>query len=459
MEHTSKNSVSNKLRAFFSWQHTPCLIYMAVMILYHTGYKCTGDDADIIANILKPTIWEEFSSVVYNFNSWSSRVLVNLPIHLLLHLPYQVWLVIELLLFFVIFRSLSYIFIKENKTTNNYILLGILLLFPFNYALTAGWVTTTMTYIWPMALALLACTTIRRVYESKTFKWYDYVGFFFATLYGANQEQLSLVLTMVFATALILLAKEKKLSPIIVMQTALSMGNLLLHMLAPGNSNRSDAEAALRFPDFGTLSLIDKLELGFSSSLYEFFFSANFLVFVMGMLIIYLVFTKSKNWFYRLISLVPFLAQGFFGCFCNEILEKRMHIGVFINRMHSSGTIDESNYYDWKSYYPIVLLFIVSICLILSLYIIFGNTKKSIYAIVLLFAGLGARMVVAFSPTIWASSSRTFIAMYFAFIGVTAMLVNEVDWKNAGKIKYVFFGLTSILVIYFTLLLCKVVVL
>ncbi len=457
MENTSNKSFSNKLKLFLTWEHTPCLIYMLIMCIYHTAYSCAGDDADIMANILKPTIWEEFSSVVYNFNSWSSRVLVNLPIHLMLHLPYQIWLVIELVLFYVIFRSMSKIFIKENKTTNNYILLGVLLLFPFNYAITAGWVTTTMTYIWPLAFALLSCTTIRAVYEGKGFRWYHYVGLFFATLYGANQEQLSLILTMVFGTALLLLAKEKKLSLMIAMQTALSMGNLLLHMLAPGNSNRSEMEAALRFPDYGTLSLIDKLELGFSSSLYEFFFSANFGMLVMGMLIVYLVFVRTKNWFYRLIGLVPIMTQGVFGCFCNEILEKRLHIGIFINRMHSSGTIDESNYFDWKSYYPIVLLFLISICLIVSLYIIFCNNNKSVYAIVLLFAGLGAHMVVAFSPTIWVSSSRTFIAMYFVYAGITAMLANEVEWKHAGRIKYLFGAVTTMLVVYFALLVGKAV--
>lgn len=449
-----KDKLTTKMKSLAQWEHMPCLLYMICIIVFHTAYKCTGDDADLIANILKPTIMDELSSVVYNFNSWSSRVLVNLPIHILLHLDYKVWLVVEIFLYFVIFKTLSFIFIRENKTKNNYILFGLLMLFPFNYALTAGWITTTMTYIWPLAFSLWSCTTIKSIFEGRKYKWYHYIVFFFTTLYGSNQEQLSVILTIVFVITTMLLVKSKKITPMIIMQTIICVGNLMLHMLAPGNSNRSQVEAAARFPDYNTLSIMDKLELGFSSSLYEFFFTANFLVFFMGIIIAVLIFMKTNNWFYRLIGLVPFLSQGFFGCFCNEILEKRLHIAIFVNRMHSSGTIDEANYYSWQSYYAIVLLFAISICLIVSLYIIFGNTTKSIYAIGLLFAGLGARMVVAFSPTIWVSSNRTFIVMYFVFIGITTMLINELDWKRLGKFKYGIYGIMIPLITYYTWLQC-----
>lgn len=445
-----KDKLMTKVKSLLAWEHMPCVIYMIVIIIFHTAYKCTGDDQALIESTLKPTIWDEFSSVVYNFTSWSSRVLVNLPIHIMLHLDYKVWLIMDIVLFYVIYRSLSYIFIKNNKTTNNYILLGLLLLFPFNYALTAGWVTTTMTYIWPLALALFSCTTIRKVYDEQKFRWYHYILFFITTIYSANQEQLSVVLTIVFGITVIVLVSEKKTSILIIMQAILSLGNLILHMLAPGNANRSVTEASVRFPDYGTMSLIDKLELGFSASLYEFFYTVNFLVLIMGAILVVLVFMKTKNWLYRLIGSALFLSHGFFGFFCNGILERRFQIGVFINRLHSSGTLDESNYYSWKSYYPIVFLFVVSICLIVSLYIVFGNTKKSLYAIGLLFAGLGARMVVAFSPTIWVSSSRTFIIMIFAFTGITVMLANELDWKKVGKIRYLVYLALMVMAVYYT---------
>lgn len=448
-----KDKLMTKIRPLVTWKHMPCLLYMLVMIAYHTMYKCAGDDQALIESTLKPTIWEEFSSVVYNFTSWSSRVLVNLPIHIMLHLDYRIWLVMNIFMFYVIYRSLSYIFVKSNVLVNNYVLTGLLLLFPFNYAITAGWITTTMTYIWPLAMALLSCTTIRKLQEGGAYKWYHYILFFFTTLYGANQEQLSVILSVVFVITTVLIIRDKKLSGMIVMQTILSLGNLALHMFAPGNGVRSQTEASVRFPDYGTMSIIDKLELGFSSSLYEFFYTVNYIVFIMGILIMVLVFMKTKNVFYRLIGSALFLAQGFFGFFINGIVERRFHIAIFSNRMHSSGTIDEANYYSWKSYYAIVLLFIVSICLIVSLYIVFGNTRKSIYAIGLLFAGLGARMVVAFSPSIWVSSVRTFIMMYFAFIAITALLANEMDWKKSPKFKWLGVGLVLLVGVYYVRLI------
>ena len=207
-------------------------------------------------------------------------------------------------------------------------------------------------------------------------------------------------------------------------------------MFTPGNENRRLIETAVRFPDYGTLSLMDKLELGFTTSMYEFVFRYNVLFLIIGLVIAVLVFCKYKNWLYRLIASVPFLSQLVFGIGCEKIIENRLHIGIFVNRILKNGTIDESNYERWQTYYPIVLLFAVSICLIVSLYLIFGNSDKMIFAFALVFGGLGGRMILAFSPTVWASSYRTFTSMYFAFIALGIMLVNELDYKALGKKKY-----------------------
>lgn len=452
------NKLVNKIKSVIAWEHTPCLIYMLVMLVFHMGYQCSNDDAALIRDTLKPTVWEEFASVAYNFSNWSSRVLVNLPIHIMLHFDYKVWLVLELLLLFLFFRSLSYIFVTENKTKNNYMLLLLLLVFPFDYALSAGWVTTTMTYIWPIALVAFSCTTIRKVLAKEGFKWYHYPLFFLTTIYGANQEQLSVILTVCFLTFVVILIREKKASAMIFMQSVLVSGNLLFHMLAPGNSNRSQVEATVRFTDYNTLSLIDKLELGFSSSLYEFFFRFNRLFLFIGILVLVVIWSKTKQVFYRLIAMVPLLAQLVFGIGCNKLLEEKLHIGIFVNRMKSSGTIDESNYYRWVTYYPIVLLFAVSICLIVCLYIIFGNSKRSVMAIALLFGGLGGRMVVAFSPTVWASSNRTYIVMYMAFVCLGAMVAGELEYARLGKKAYVMQGFMAVVALMFVAVLANALI-
>ena len=415
----------------------PYVAFLLIMFAVHCSYKLTGDDAALIRDTLRPTIWDEFSSIAYNFANWSSRVLVNLPIHIILHFDYRVWLVIEMVLLYAIVWGLSYIFIKEKPEVNNFVLLCLLFSFPFYYVFNDGGITTTMTYIWPVAMGVCACTSVRKYLDGKTFRWYEYILYPLATIYAANQEQMSIILSCVFVGCAVVCLKDKQKSVLVFIQTVCAVANFLFHTFTPGNENRRFVEASVRFPDYGRLSLIDKLELGFSSTMYEFVFRYNSLFLLLGLMLLILVFCKHKNWFYRLIGSVPFLSQLVFGIGCQKILEGRYGLVIFVNRMLKTGTIDEVNYYRWQSYYAIICLFLVCICLIVGVYLVFGNSNKTIFAFALLFGGLGGRMILAFSPTVWASSVRTFTTMYYAYIALTLMLVNEIDYKQLGRKKYV----------------------
>ena len=191
-----ENKITDIKNAIQKW--LPFICYFAVMLNIHFGYECRNDDVALIQETLKESVWQEFSSVIYNFSNWSSRVLVNLPIHIMLHFDYKVWLVIEMVLVVAIMYGLSYIFVVKNNFANNMILAGLLLMFPFEYAVSAGWVTTTMTYIWPIAIGVLACTSIRKYFDGKKIKWYEYILYALATIYAANQEQMSVLLTLTF---------------------------------------------------------------------------------------------------------------------------------------------------------------------------------------------------------------------------------------------------------------------
>lgn len=432
------------IKKFLCGASAPAIFYFLCMLIIHLTYKCENDDLAIIRDTLKPTVLEEFSSVLYNFSNWSSRVIVNLPIHIMLHFDYKIWFVIEMLLFLAMFVGFAYICVTDNKIVNRYILLALLLMFPFYNVTTAGWVTTTMTYIWPLAVGVLICTSIRKYFNGEKFKWYEYLLYFVGTLYAGNQEQMSVLLTVLFVTIIVLSIKGKRLSPMIIMQGVISLGNLMFHMLTPGNQVRSIAEADKFFPDYETLSIVDKFELGFSSSMYEFIFRCNPIFIVIGILLIVGVFMKYKNVFYRLISTVPLLCQLFLGVICEQFIEGRLHIAIFANRIESDGTITSGNYYRFVSYIPMIIIFIVSICLIVSIYLLFGNSNKTVVSIALLFGGLGARMVVAFSPTVWASLNRTFTVMYFALIGLAILLANEIDYNKLGKKKYAVIGLVAL---------------
>lgn len=427
----------------------PLFLVVIGMLIIHSRYQCTNDDAVLKATVLKPTVWEEFSSIAHNFTSWSSRVFVNLPIHIMLHFDYKVWMIMEIFLWGVIAWSLSYIFIDNENLRKNIILMALVLCFPMHNLVSAGWITTTMTYIWPTAACLAAMTAIRRTAsDTKPIRWYHYLIYGLLIIYGANQEQMSVLMFLIFGSYTIYTIVKKEKQPLIWMQTIFATANLALHMLAPGNGVRNNASVEVYFPNYLNLSFIDKLELGFSSTLYNYVFNFDAAFFVMTLLLCILVWQKNKSFSCRMLGAAPMLMHIFFGGFCKHIVENRLHISLFSMHMTETGVITETNYYNWKHYVPIIILFAMGIFLLMAIYLAFGDNYKSIYAGAILFGGLGGRMVVAFSATVWASLYRTYTVFDIAIIMLALIFANEIELDRLKKGQYALYALVVMFAVY-----------
>ncbi|MBO5509466.1 MAG: hypothetical protein J5962_03285 [Lachnospiraceae bacterium] len=429
----------------------PLTIIVICMLILHTKYQCGNDDQVLKATVLKPTVMEEFSSIAYNFTSWSSRVLVNLPIHILLHFSYIVWMVIELVMWAVIAWSLSYIFVDNDRLRKNIVLMAAVLHFPLNELVSAGWITTTMTYIWPMAAGLAALTAIRIIENQKQdavdgtdvkrIKWYHYLIYALLVIYGAHQEQMSIFLFMIFGAYSIYAFVKKEKQPLIWMEWFFAAANLVLHMLTPGNEARNLASVEVYFPNYLNLSVIDKLEIGFSSTLYPYVFNKNTIFVWMSLLLCILVWQKHKELAYRILGAMPLLIHLFFARFCTWLFEEKLNFALFTAQLTESGVITEATYYNWRHYIPMVVMFAMGIFLLVDIYLAFGDNFKSILAGAILFGGLAGRMVVAFSSTVWASLNRTYTVFNMALIMLMVMFVNEIELDRLKKMQYVLYAL------------------
>ena len=88
------------------------------------------------------------------------------------------------------------------------------------------------------------------------------------------------------------------------------------------------------------------------------------------------------------------------------------------------GLITLGNFTRIQSYIPLFLLYTSLLTIFGSLYIIFENTWLSLLSIGTLLLGLLSRMVMAFSPTIFASGLRTYFLL-FAAILICSILIFE----------------------------------
>ena len=407
------------------------------MIVLHSRAHLTDDDVMLIETRLKDNVWQEFSSIAYNFTSWSSRVLVNLPIHIALHFGLKLWFPGEILMELILILGMIKIFAPKKDFVSCSLLTLFLLMFPFGYMTTAGWVTTTMTYIWPIAMAVFACGTIRDYLDDNRIPIWKAILYCLSMIYAANQEQNSVLLLLVYGVtvAIILVRREKpkKATVVLIIQAMEVLANFLFHVLAPGNSMRREEEVANWFADYDSLSLIDKLEMGFSSTMYEFFFKNCYLMVTFAILLTILIWHRTKRLTYRVLPLTLTGCVLGFG----TVLDRIMGSDAVLATRGNRGVIDEFNY---ASLAPaailcgvILLLTVLLMCMIIA----FGKSLTLLYAVTLFVGSMLARMILAFSPTVWASGNRTFGIMYVSIAGICALCVAECRFETFSKKKQV----------------------
>lgn len=78
--------------------------------------------------------------------------------------------------------------------------------------------------------------------------------------------------------------------------------------------------------------------------------------------------------------------------------------------------------FEPRTWVPDIILSLVCVAIIISLYVLFDDKKLSFLTIFILSLGFGSRMVMSFSPTIWASAQRTFMFMYLSILICSVIL-------------------------------------
>ena len=91
-----------------------------------------------------------------------------------------------------------------------------------------------------------------------------------------------------------------------------------------------------------------------------------------------------------------------------------------------------SNCNNIMNIFPLIMAFIILISLSICILIIFKNLKNNI-AIYIFLVGLASRLIIGFSPTIFASGVRTMIFFEFAML-IVGILIWQEFIKKTDKI-------------------------
>lgn len=414
-------------------------IFVVILIISFTIPKLSGDDVFYLNAINGQSFNGQFKDNVFKFiNSryhiWSSRVLIEtLLVFFVKHI--FIWRIVNV---FVLtsFVGLLNIYFNKNRSLN-IILMSVFLtiLLPRVLFTEAGWIATTLNYLWAATFALIGFLPFyKRINHKKISVWLYIVSFLFMGL-ASNQEQINACILGLIVVLGAYLIRNKQRYLDLIPFLLLSIGSLVFTLHCPGNKLRYFAEMQHWFPEYGKLSLIRKIELGFSSTGKVLFFDSSLLFLLFFGLIFIIGNQVFKNQILKSLSALPLVMNALIMLFnVNRPQPTAIDKSVnnFMRQFTHFGT--NANFHDISSLGADFLILILFLIVCYVLWTFFKNIWARLFAIVIFIMGYLSKFIMAFSPTVWASGNRTGFILYLSVIILILMIVNELNKTNSDRV-------------------------
>ena len=418
--------------------------YGVLAILFHMFWlKLGGGDDYYFMTCLEDTDFGAF--MVKRWYGWSSRLVIEGVLVLVLQQPIWVWKVLDILVSVLIAWLLCGFFCRSYgkcgsesgiPLTSLILFLCLLLSYDFTEMDSAGYMTTTINYWWPLAALLVAALPLYLWYQDGACKKGCYVLGTLAAIFAINQEQ---ICAMALLACLYLLITDKlrgrKTNPYLYLLLTLSIFFAVCVVICPGNAARKASNIDFWFPAYAGFNLVQKILLGWYSLLRTLYRDINLPYFLLCAILFAAVWKKQKHFLARLIAAIPMLSNfGLLGvCLFGTYPES-----PWVHLISHVFDFDQPVvYYQGSLPNSIRLLLLVytlcCVCVVISLFLIWGRTKRSLDALALLVIVSASKISMGLSPTVWASSERTSIFLDFGFILLGMLAVRELERERAAE--------------------------
>ena len=424
------------------------LLFVLQFILYIFITPNRYDDEFFINRITEYSM-EEFLSM--RWEEWTSRMLIEFVLCSVLKISKYAWIIGQTLAMTLLGYSIIKLFVKEgeHKKTILSVALTLILIYPMDRMSSAGWGATTVNYIWPFATAMFSLIALKKIWNKEKIKPILYPLYMAGLIFGCNQEQVCALMCLVhgFFTILLIARDKTKVSKFWILQTLIVLISLLVIIYCPGNAVRTTSEIATAYPDFESLTLIDKLGLGVTSTVTELIANANVVFVVFTLVLAVMVCNLYKDNLVRGVSLIPFMSVIVFGVGKDIFTRMFPYFDMYRNIItQNRPMVSAGNFTELTNFVPIIMSFAILGFIVLCLLLIFKKLKNNLATFIFI-VGFGTRCAMAFSPTIFASTNRTFVFMEFAMIICTLLLIQEYmkkDDKQQRKVQNKLVAITKI---------------
>ena len=432
--------MKEKIKSFLKKDITKVILLLFILqfILYIFITPNRYDDEFFIKRITEYSM-EEFLTL--RWNEWTSRMLIEFVLCSVLQISKYAWIIGQTLAMTLLGYSIIKLFVKEdeNKKTMLGVTLALIFVYPMDRMSSAGWGATTVNYIWPFACAMFSLIGLKKIWNKEKIKPILYPLYMAALIFGCNQEQICALMCLVhgFFTVLLLARDKMKISKFWILQTIIVIVSLFVIILCPGNAVRKTDEIATAYPDFESLTLIDKLGLGVTSTVTELIANSNIVFVIFTFILAVIVCNLYKDNLIRGVSFIPFMSVMVFGVLKDIFSRMFPYLDMYRNIItQNRPMISAGNYTSLINFIPIIMSFIILASIVLCLLLVFKKLKNNLATFIFI-VGFGTRCAMAFSPTIFASTNRTFIFMEFAMLICTLLLIQDYMKKEDKQHKKV----------------------
>ncbi|WP_159721455.1 DUF6056 family protein [Enterococcus sp. CSURQ0835] len=367
--------------------------------------------------------------LLHRYSTWSSRSVIEL--FTLLGVQFHVfWRLANSVLLTCAIALPPYL-LKKNRAVKNVDLCvsaALFFTFPLTFFNETGWVATTTNYFWVYSLGLVSFYPIAKFLHREPVSKFAYGVGLLSLVYASNQEQMGLLAFGFLIVFLFYLLYQKKSVLFLLPYLIVNSASLLFIALAGGNKTRYAREVRHWFSDFDQLSLLRKVELGYSSTLRHLFFDQQLTILLVTFFVFCLALAKffeRKHSAVGILGMLPFILSGLISL---PSLQKTPLIAKLLLMFNHYGTVIKIH--QPTTWIPDLILSVIFFSLLVSLVYLLDYDPISVVPILFLVAGLCVRLVMGFSPTIWASATRTYIFTFGLFSLIYLFLL---EYVNFGK--------------------------
>ncbi|MBO6273997.1 MAG: hypothetical protein J6M91_00370, partial [Methanobrevibacter sp.] len=165
--------------------------FFILMLALHIIMTFIGDDIGY-ANVLSNQSLTDFIS--FRYHEWSSRLIIDCITVILAKENYIVWKILDIILYTLgVYLVIKFI----NKDNNKYVALigvSLFLMYPFFDMAGAGWIATTLNYLWCFVFAMISFIPLINEINGKKTNIFIYIISILSLFYAVNQEQSCLLI-------------------------------------------------------------------------------------------------------------------------------------------------------------------------------------------------------------------------------------------------------------------------